>query len=89
MKTPVVITLLILGTVLILAPFVFDYLNPVSVTQYPLEHERARVRDHRTIYAAVSWAAGIGMVAIGILSSLWSSRRVAADRQESVTSIKA
>ena len=85
MKTPVAVTLIIMGSVIIITPAISDYLFQVNVvtllakTGAPTVTLEGRMSD---LYRIGCWAAGLGMVGVAVFCSLVEGH--ASVRQETV-----
>jgi hypothetical protein len=87
MKTPIAITLIILGALLVMTPAVSDFLyqrNVVAMMSKPGVTSVTLVGQMSQWYRLGCWLTGSVMVACGILCSL--SRRKHADEHEQFTS---
>jgi len=78
MKASVAITLIVMGTLILLAPAVSDYLHQrqaVRLLEHPdVETVRLEGRMGRTDRLGC-WAAGLAMIACGTICSLAAGRR--------------
>jgi drug/metabolite transporter (DMT)-like permease len=75
MKTSVAIVLIVCGAVLIITPGVLSYLYDLNTVQHPDMITRRTQEEKQMWQAVVCWGAGVVMVGIGVVGSLWLGRR--------------
>jgi hypothetical protein len=81
MKTPVAITLIIMGALLVMVPALSDYLyqcNVVSIMTKAGASDVSLLGQMSETYRFGCWLTGSGMVGIAVLSSLAGRRSVEA-----------
>ena len=87
MKTPVAVTLIIMGALIMITPAISDYLFQLNVvtllikTGAPTATREGRKSD---LYRIGCWATGLGMVGVAVMCSLFEGQT--ATRSETVAS---
>ena len=85
MKTPVAVTLIIMGSLIIITPAISDYLFQLNVVTMLTKTGAANVTldgKMSDLYRIGCWAAGLGMVGVAVFCSLLEGQTVT--RQETV-----
>ena len=73
MKTPVAVTLIIMGSLIIITPAISDYLFQLNVVTMLTKTGAANVTldgKMSDLYRIGCWAAGLGMVGVAVFCSL-------------------
>lgn len=78
MKTPVAITLILVGALLILAPAISDYLYQRNLVEIIGDSNSSRVSldgEMSGFYRFVCWASGLSAILLGVISSAGGGKK--------------
>ena len=87
MKTPVAVTLIIMGALIMVTPAISDYLFQLNVVTLLIKTGAANVNldgKMSDLYRIGCWAVGLGMVGVAVMCSLFEGQT--ATRSETVAS---